>query len=700
MKPSLQHRARELLRLALKNPTAEFHDGQWETIDKLLRKQAKILMVQSTGWGKSIVYFLATRLLREQGAGPTLLISPLLSLMRNQLQAAERIGLRASTINSSNRDDWQQVLDRLKNDDVDILLISPERLANEDFRRTVLLPMAGTIGLFVVDEAHCISDWGHDFRPDYRRISRILQVLPKNIPVLATTATANNRVINDIVAQMGEELCIIRGPLSRKSLHLQNIHLSSQVERMAWLAEMVPQLPGSGIIYTLTIRDAKRLAFWLKSQGIDAHEYSGDMESAMREELETKLLDNRIKVLVATTALGMGFDKPDLGFVIHFQRPASVVHYYQQVGRAGRVVEDAYGVLLCGEEDDEIIEFFIQTAFPPGNHVTMLLDALETANSGLSVPMIEQRLNLPKSQIEKVLKFLSVETPSPVTKDGSRWYATAIDYKMDQARIEQLTSIRRYEQERMQMYMKSESCLMAFLQRELDDSHPVRCGRCAVCIGKPLLKDAGSKELIKNAILFLRCSEQPIETRRRWPSNDAFAIYGWNGNIANNLRAEEGRVLSVWRDAGWGNMVAEGKSVGRFGDALVDGVAEMVNERWQPNPKPTWITCVPSLKHPILVPEFARRLANVLHLPFIECITKIRDIEPQKMMRNSYQQAHNLDGAFEIDTDKVDSNPVLLVDDLVDSRWTFTVVAALLRAAGSGPVFPLALADTGIGDYS
>ncbi len=700
MRPSIRHRGRELLRQALNNSTAEFREGQWEAIQQLVYNKAQILMVQGTGWGKSIVYFLATRLLREQDAGPTLLISPLLALMRNQILAAERIGLHASTINSSNREEWQKVQLQLKTGRVDILIVSPERLANEDFRDKVLLPIAGTIGLFVVDEAHCISVWGHDFRPDYRRIFRILQALPRNIPVLATTATANDPVVEDIVAQIGERLCVTRGPLARKSLCLQNIPMPGQAERMAWLAERVPQLPGSGIIYTLTVRDGQRLAFWLQLQGIDAYTYSGDMETSLREDLEKKLLDNQIKVLVATPALGMGFDKPDIGFVIHFQRPGSVIHYYQQVGRAGRGLDHAYGVLLCGNEDEEINEYFIQKAFPPEDHVRLLLEALEQADDGLSVPMIEQQLNLSRSQIVKVLKFLSVETPSPVTKDGTHWYATAIDYKMDRTKIERLTARRHYEQDRMQTYMKSESCLMAFLQQELDDPHTVQCGRCAVCIGKPLLPETCSNELINKAALFLRRNEQPIEPRRQWPSGDALSMYGWHGKIPPELKVEEGRALSLWGDAGWGNMVKDGKEAGHFDDALVEGAVEMVKERWHPSPTPTWVTCVPSHNHPLLVPDFAQRLANTLGLSFVECICKIRVTEPQKRMKNSYQQARNLAGAFEIDRHIVKSDPVLLVDDMVDSRWTFTVLAALLRTAGSGPVFPLALADAGIGDDS
>ena len=445
------------LRKALNDPTVNFRDGQWETVEQLVQERARMLVVQCTGWGKSLVYFLATRMLRERGAGPTLLISPLLSLMRDQIRAAERLGLRASSINSSNRNEWQQVKEQLRNDQVDILLVSPERLANDEFREQMLKPVASKIGLFVVDEAHCISDWGHDFRPDYRRIVRILQALPKNIPVLATTATANNRVVEDIKNQLGADLHVVRGPLARESLRLQNIKLPDQADRMAWLAEQLPRLPGSGIVYALTIKDTEVISQWLQLQGIDAHPYHGRMDTSRRKELELKLLKNRVKVLVATTSLGMGFDKPDMGFVIHFQRPGSVVHYYQQVGRAGRAIDQAYGIMLTGDEDQEIIEYFINTAFPPEAHTSQVLKALEQAEDGLTVNMIEQHVNLSRGQIKKVLKLLAVETPSPVAKEGPRWYATAVNYVPDRAKIKRLTAIRHYEQDRMQAYIPSSS---------------------------------------------------------------------------------------------------------------------------------------------------------------------------------------------------------------------------------------------------
>lgn len=684
-----------LLRAALGDPSADFRDGQWEAIERLVIDRARLLVVQRTGWGKSLVYFIATRLLRDAGAGPTLLISPLLSLMRNQLAAAVRIGIRAETINSSNTDEWESVRRTLQANDVDILLISPERLSNEEFRQEVLVPMQGGIGLFVVDEAHCISDWGHDFRPDYRRIKALLDVLPLTVPVLATTATANDRVVQDVQAQLGTTVEVLRGPLTRKSLRLQNITIPSAAGRLAWLADHIPDLPGSGIVYTLTVRDAERVAEWLRHNGIEAHAYYGGLESPVKERLEARLLANELKVLVATTALGMGFDKPDLGFVIHYQRPGSVVHYYQQVGRAGRAVSSAYGILLSGAEDEDITEYFIAAAFPPEGHIDDVLQTLDEAEDGLSVPQLEERLNLSHGQIEKVLRILAADSPSPVRKVDRRWTRTAVPYAADRDKVQRLQELRRSEQEEMQEYMESDSCLMQFLASALDDSAPTPCGVCSACENRELVPVAVRLETELKAVAVLRRSDRPVPPRKQWASRAMYEKYGWRGNIAPQLQANEGRSLSVWGDPAWGQLVRRGKQQdNRFDDALVEAAVEMIRARWKPTPAPGWVTAVPSLKHPTLVPDFARRLAAALGLPFVDAVRKIHDSPPQKTMQNIAQQAANVAGVFEVDAGLIRSRPVLLVDDMVDSRWSFTVIAALLRSAGSGPVLPLALAVT------
>ena len=686
-------RAVQYLRQALNKRNADFRDGQWESIEQLLNRR-RVLVVQRTGWGKSMVYFLATKLLREKGAGPTLLISPLLSLMRNQIEAAQRMGVTAVTINSTNNTEWQQIENELAANRVDVLLISPERLANDEFRQNVLGQLASNIGMVVVDEAHCISDWGHDFRPDYRRIVRILQALPQNIPVLATTATANNRVVNDVQSQLGSNIVLQRGSLVRESLKLQNISMPSPAARMAWMAETIPNLPSSGIVYALTQRDAERVAEWLRITGIDAQVYHAGLEDAEKIELERQLLENEIKVLVATVALGMGFDKPDLGFVIHFQRPASVVHYYQQVGRAGRAVNDAFGILLCGEEDDEIADYFIRSAFPPQQHVSDILRVLSSSHDGLSVPEMQRDLNLRKGQIDKALKFMTVETPSPISKLDAKWRVTAAaaTYQINQTHVDAITGLRRSEQSQMQEYMTHEGCLMAFLQDALDDPSSDDCGQCKNCDSALLLDEEFDEDLANRAALFLRRSYQPLVPRKQWPVANMFKFSELSGyRISNELQAKEGRALSLWRDAGWGQLVAKGKyQTKRFSDTLVTACVEMLRS-WSPHPAPLWVTCVPSLNHPKLVPDFARRLAGELGLPFIECVSKIQNNSQQKLMENSFQQVKNLDGVFQI-SDQCRAEPCLLIDDVIDSGWTFTVLAALLGKAGCSAVFPLALA--------
>lgn len=704
----LQARAIELLRQSTGDSKAAFRSGQLEAIEHLLERRGPLLIVQRTGWGKSNVYFIAAKLLREQNAGPTLIVSPLLALMRNQIVAAERAGVRAVRVTSEekNREDWAHIRDELLADKVDVLLISPERLGNEEFVQTMLQPVAARIGLLVVDEAHCISDWGHDFRPDYRRITRILKSLPPNVRVLATTATANDRVVADLKSQLGAALTVQRGKLARASLQLQNILLPGEIARLAWLANTLPKLPGSGVIYTLTIRDARTVATWLRANGIDAEAYWGGLDDELgepgaRERLEARLLRNELKVLVATTALGMGFDKPDLAFVIHYQLPGSVVHYYQQMGRAGRALPDAFAVLLGGGGDSDITDHFIETAFPARALVEKILAQLDAAPDGLTLGELQIKLNAPRGRLDHALKLLSLESPAPLLKLDSHWKRTASPLAPAfWERVERLTQLRKHEQARMLEYLRAGICLMQFLAQELDERDAPPCGRCAVCRGTPPLSESFPTELAERAAQFLRRTHHPIKPRKQWPK-DAFKTYSFTGKISKEFSAEEGRVLAIWGDAGWGQWVRDGKyphgHAARFDDRLIAAVVEMIRD-WNPQPSPAWVTCVPSLNHTTLVAEFAGRLAQALNLPFHSTLRKAHETPPQKEMQNNFQQARNLDGAFTVEPGADFNKPVLLVDDMVDSGWTFTVCAALLRQAGSGPVFPVALAQTSKAD--
>jgi ATP-dependent DNA helicase RecQ len=684
-----------LLRQML-GPAAQFRDGQWEAIEAIAGQRKRLLVVQRTGWGKSIVYFLATKLLRDAGCGPTLLISPLLSLMRNQIAMADRLGVRAFTIHSENFDEWPATEAALRENRCDLLMVSPERLGNHEFLQKLLPLIQGQIGLFVVDEAHCISDWGHDFRPDYRRIVRVLRHLPAGVPVLCTTATANDRVVRDVESQIAG-LTTLRGPLVRPSLKLFNIKLDDQAERLAWLAQTVPKLPGSGIIYTLTIQDARRVAEFLQQAGIAARQYHADLEGEERVALEEALLRNEVKALVATVALGMGFDKPDLGFVIHFQRPGSVVAYYQQVGRAGRAVDTAFGILLSGREDDEIADYFIRTAFPAAEVMEEVLQKLETGN-GLTLDGIVAHTNQPRGRIEKALKLLEVD--DAVVREKNVWHRTANRWTPDVMRADQVTALRRAEVEQMRRYVEHTGCLMEFLARALDDPEPSPCGKCMNCTGQTTRQPLPA-ELRGRAVEFLRGDALMIKPRTRWPLpvldelREAMpAAVGKNSAIPEAVRAEEGRVLCLWGDAGWGKDVERGKyEAHRFSDELVAAAARLVRERWKPDPMPGWVTAVPSLRRTTLVSDFAARLAGALGVPFAPVIQKVRETPPQKEMQNSVTQLRNLLGAFAV-TGALPAGPVLLVDDLVDSGWTLTVLAVLLRQHGSGPVYPLALAKS------
>ncbi|WP_285403439.1 RecQ family ATP-dependent DNA helicase [Luteibacter sp. ME-Dv--P-043b] len=552
--------AESYLKSALAQPHACFRDGQWEAIDALVNQRQKLLVVQRTGWGKSSVYFIATRLLREAGSGPTIIVSPLLALMRNQIEAAQRLGVRAATINSSNVDQWPHTVRDVLEDRVDVLLVSPERFANDRFSEQVLLPIAQRLGLFVVDEAHCISDWGHDFRPDYRRLVNVLRRMPSNLPVLATTATANDRVVADIVDQLGD-IRVLRGSLMRPSLELQAIRLPDQAARLAWLAHYIPQMQGSGIIYVLTQRDARQVAQWLRNNQIHAEAYfsgafgpSGEDADAWREKLEDRLQKNQLKALVATTALGMGYDKPDLGFVVHYQSPGSIVGYYQQVGRAGRGIDRALGILLAGKEDGRVHDFFRTTAFPSEQRVMDLLNQLENSD-GLNERALEQKLNIRQGQISHVLKYLSVENPAPIIRQDKQWVRTPVPYRLDQERIRYLTGIREQEWKQIQAYIDTRDCRMKFLAQVLDDPDPVRCDKCSSCLGRSIVPDTFPHELLTKANRFLRHSEFPLECKKQI-AQGAFPRYGFHfNNIPHDQRAEAGRVLSRWGDSGWGAIV-------------------------------------------------------------------------------------------------------------------------------------------------
>ncbi|RJL34399.1 RecQ family ATP-dependent DNA helicase [Bailinhaonella thermotolerans] len=670
---------------ALAGEGARLRDDQWSAISALVVERRRALVVQRTGWGKSAVYFIATALLRARGAGPTVIVSPLLALMRNQIAAAARAGVHAATINSANVEEWDSVHEAVGRGEIDVLLVSPERLNNPDFRDHVLPRLAGSAGLVVVDEAHCISDWGHDFRPDYRRLRTLLGELPEGVPVLATTATANARVTRDVAEQLGGDALVLRGPLERESLHLSVVRHDSPERRLAWLADTLHDLRGSGIVYTLTVAAAHEVAAFLRDRGHEVAAYSGQTDPAERLAAEQALLDNKIKALVATSALGMGFDKPDLGFVVHVGAPQSPVAYYQQVGRAGRGVERAEVILLPGPEDRDIWAYFASLAFPPEPVVRQALDAL--AAGPLSTAALETRVDLSRGRLEMMLKVLDVDGAVRRVRGG--WESTGRPWHYDAERYARVAAERSAEQRAMLDYIATRDCREEFLRRHLDDPGAVPCGRCDNCKGDHRAAEA-SADSVRAAELRLRRPGVDIDPRRQWPAG--LKELGLSGRVQ---AAAPGRALGRLTDIGWGNrlrqLLAPGTPDGPIPGDLFEAVVKVLSA-WDWDDRPVAVASLPSATRPELIRSLAARLSEVGRLTHLGELAYTAG--PPGRQHNSAQRVRALHHTLTVPFDAQVPGPVLLVDDRVDTGWTLTVAAALLRKAGAPEVLPLTLATT------
>lgn len=664
--------------LGLAGPEAVPRDDQLDAIEAVLNDQARVLVVQATGWGKSAVYWAATSALRSQGKGPTIVVSPLLALMENQVDAATRAGLNAATVNSSNPDDWSAILNRFTSNELDVLLISPERLGNSTFTRE-FSRIQKSVGLIVIDEAHCISDWGHDFRPDYQRLTRTLLKTP-DASVLTTTATANRRVANDIAKQLGPNTKTFRGTLARRSLSLAVVPDLTPLERYAWTGQALTQLEGSGIIYVLTVAEAEKLTDYLASRGHDVAAYTGQTEPKRRASLLERLLHNQVKALVATSALGMGYDKPDLGFCLHVGSPSTPVAYYQQVGRAGRALDDAKAVLLPSEADEKIWEFFATATIPKEEDANSVLEQLEPGPA--SLVELEGLTGLRRGRLEALLKILAVD--DFVEKDGSKWATTHKPYVHDRQKWDQLYQVRLAEAEIMRNYARGNGCLMQFLQEVLDDPHGEPCGRCSVCtsdIPFPGIKPV--RDELMAAREFLRGADYAIEARKRWPTN-----VSRKGNIVS---CSDGFAVSFADDPGWKAEIAElerlrNRSIPHeFLDASVATL-----RRWSPNWKirPTLVVPAPA---PVMDAnrQLADHIARIGKLP----VSDIFEWEgsPTPEMAPSTTAVDHLEGVIKLVGVPSNDGPVLLVSTTARSRWTFTVAGALLREAGVTDVLPFAL---------
>nr|MDT0662491.1 DEAD/DEAH box helicase [Micromonospora sp. DSM 115978] len=755
---AVRDRAEAVLR-RLAGEQAKLRDDQWAAIEALVVDRRRVLCVQRTGWGKSAVYFVATALLRGRDSaaadgaaaggaaaggrpGPTVIVSPLLALMRNQVAAASRAGIRARTINSANLDEWEQIAGEIHAGAVDVLLISPERLNNPDFRDSVLPKLAATTGLLVVDEAHCVSDWGHDFRPDYRRLRTFLAGLPERTPVLATTATANSRVTADVAEQLstpapatsgdpgggggggaaagggaafgggaasagGEagSALVLRGSLDRESLRLAVLTLDNPAHRLGWLADHLEELPGSGIVYTLTVAAAGETAEFLRGRGYQVAPYTGQVDDADRRAAEQDLLDNKVKALVATSALGMGFDKPDLGFVVHLGAPPSPIAYYQQVGRAGRAVRHAEVLLLPGAEDQAIWRYFASLAFPPEDQVRTVLAALDT-DRPISTAALEPVVDLRRARLEMMLKVLDVDGAVRRVRGG--WLATGQPWHYDGARLRRVAAARDAEQQSMREYATASGCRMEFLRRCLDDAAAVPCGRCDRCAPPRFSADVSAPALA-SAHAFLGRPGVEIPVKKLWPTGLEAVGVPLRGKLGADEQALPGRAVGRLSDLGWGGRLRDlvGPDAGDGSlPADVAGAVIEVLKAWahgdDPWPaRPVGVVAVGSNRRPGLVRGLAERIAEVGRLPLLgEVPARAAGPDGAGPRGNSAQRVRALHGAFQVPPELADAlaavtGPVLLVDDVVDSGWTVTMVSRLLRQTGVPAVLPLALAVTG-----
>jgi ATP-dependent DNA helicase RecQ len=694
----LRDEAEQCLR-ALAGEHARLRDDQWTAISALVEDRGRALVVQRTGWGKSAVYFVATALLRARGAGPTVIVSPLLALMRNQIEAATRAGIHARTINSANTEEWEQIYAEVAAGQADVLLVSPERLNNPSFRDLVLPKLSAAAGLLVIDEAHCVSDWGHDFRPDYRRIGTLLDALPPGVPVLATTATANARVTRDVADQLGTQTVVLRGSLDRESLRLAVVHLPTAHQRLGWLAAHLPAIAGSGIVYTLTVAAAHETAAFLRDQGITALPYTGKDDVSERTVAEQALLDNAVKTLVATSALGMGFDKPDLGFVVHLGAPQSPVAYYQQIGRAGRGVDSAEVILLPGREDRDIWAYFASLAFPPERQVRATLAVLAEAGRPLSTAVLETYVDLSRGRLEQMLKVLDVD--GAVRRVSGGWEPTGEPWTYDAERYERVAAERAREQRSMLGYQTTQACRMAYLRRELDDPDAKPCGRCDNCTGRPWPADVPQAGTAAARDRLLRPGVA-VEPRRMWPAGLTEA----KGKIPQALQAEPGRVLGRLTDIGWGTTLRRLLTGPAGGAAAEDDAARPAGQpvpeeivaavvkvlaAWDWAARPAGVVTLPSLTRPELIASLGERIAAIGRLPCLGAL-RYRAGGPGARRFNSAQRLRQLWDAFEVpDGMDLAAGPVLLVDDRIETGWTMTVAARLLREAGAPAVLPFAL---------
>lgn len=655
-----------------------FYDEQWRAISQLLQGH-RILMIERTGFGKSLCFQFPATLME----GVTVVFSPLIALMRDQVQALAALGIEARLINSEqdielNR---QTIADALAGR-VKILYIAPERQESTEWiEATRQLRLA----MIVVDEAHTISVWGHDFRPAFRRIVNLVNLLPAGMPVLAATATATRRVQDDIERQIGRGITTIRGQLMRDNFRLHVIEVGSDDEKMAWLAANVAALPGTGLIYTGIRADTDLYARWLRYRGVEAVSYNAGLDAETRKDIERGLKANRWKCIVSTNALGMGIDKPDIRFIIHTQMPASPIHYYQEIGRAGRDGLPTDIILFFNGTRDEdgwshdcqLPRAFIDTAKPRTECYRQVIDALK--DDVLGERDIVKRCNLKSTQF-RVIKADLIE--QGIIREVKVARSKKYEYQfgapeLDTSGFEQLRRAKMADLRAMRDYVSTREPRMAYLCRYLGDATPPVAAGCDNTT-EPRWTATLDAEM-QAALDDFRETYFPEITVAERKNNIIDSVAGSYYGVST-----VGRALRRSKYEGGGP----------FPDFLL-GLTLKAYRKTFHNKHLDFVMSVPPTVSGTLVEEFARRIASVLRVPYSPLLVKTRTTQVQKLFHSAYSKRDNISGAFALQgSADLRGTTILLVDDIFDSGATLKEIGRVLTAAGAKEIVPIVIAKT------
>lgn len=650
-----------------------FYDLQWKVIDQVMRGK-RILFVARTGYGKSLCYqFPAT-----QFEGLTVVFSPLLALMRDQVSKLQSLGIKAACINYEQPyEKNQQIIESAKNNQLKILYISPQRMENADW-----LESAGhlKLNMIVIDEAHCISMWGHGFIPAYRRIINLVRILPGKFPVLATTATATPRVQADVAVQMGGGIQLVRGDLLRENFKLRVVHATNEDEKLAWLGINLPKLEGTGIIYTGTIVKTMIYSEWLQHLNISSANYSSRLKPEARKLIEEGLMNDKWRCVVSTNALGMGFDKPDLRYIIHTQIPQSPIHYYQEIGRAGRDGKPANIILLYNPADRDLPEAFINGSKPPIEHYQRVIDAVKTRQMGER--QIVEATNLKQTPVHIIIADLVDQgIINEVFVGKSRRYEIKFGAPaFDASKFEELRSFKLAELAKMVEYAETDACRMKFLTDYLGDAHKHDCGQCD--------NDLGYNNIVKMT------SEWRTKIKDFWENNPPVLEVAGGSNLQNGIAA------AYYGNSNVGAAIHKCKyeKGGDFPYFLLQMTINAFNKCLK-GANYDLLVFVPPTESGRLVENFASMLARNLSIPFSRGLLKTRVTEPQKRFEPPLLKRRNVHDAFSYaDAKELEGKSILLFDDICDSGATIKEIGRLLTKLGAAKITPLVIAKTVGGD--